>query len=319
MKVYRSIHAFQKTRIPNSVITFGSFDGVHLGHAFIFERMAEYARSINGETVVTTFHPHPRKVIYPNDRTLKLLTPIEEKIELLQKQPIDHLVIIPFSIEFSQMSPNEYIESFIERYYSPHTIMIGYDHRFGLNRSGDINTLLPYQEKGRFLVDEIPQKKVDDMKISSTLIRRAVSNCDITEANTMLGYPYTLKGRVVHGEKMGEKIGFRTANVALADDEKLIPGNGIYAVHVYVLQQQYQGMLYIGTNSTLMSGGELSVEVHIFDFEKDIYHEEITIELVAFVRDDATFNSVEELTEHIQADQRMTLKLLDEKNAKIQS
>lgn len=319
MKIYRSIQAFQKTRIAHPVITFGSFDGVHVGHAFIFERMADYARSIGGETVVTTFHPHPRKVIYPNDHTMKLLTPIDEKIALLRQHGIDHLVIIPFSIEFSQMSPNEYIESFIIRYYRPHTIMIGYDHRFGLNRSGDINTLLPYQDEGLFVVDELPQKKIEDMKISSTLIRRALANNEIREANKMLGYPYTLTGQIIHGDKMGGKLGFHTANVAMADEEKLIPGYGIYAVNVRVLQQEYQGMLYIGTKSTLPSGGAVSIEVHIFDFKKDIYHEEIVIELVAFVRKDATFASLEELTEHIQADQEMTLKILDGENAKIQS
>lgn len=319
MKIYRSIQAFQKTRITNPVITFGSFDGVHVGHVFIFERMADYARSIGGETVVTTFHPHPRKVIYPNDHTMKLLTPIDEKIELLRQHGIDHLVIIPFSIEFSQMSPNEYIESFIIRHYAPHTIMIGYDHRFGLNRSGDINTLLPYQDSGHFLVDELPQKKIENMKISSTLIRRALANNEIREANKMLGYPYTLTGQVIHGDKLGGKLGFHTANIAISDEEKLIPGNGIYAVNVRVLQQEHQGMLYIGTKSTLPSGGSVSIEVHIFDFKKDIYHEEIIIELVAFVRKDATFASLEELTEHIQADQEMTLKILDGENAKIQS
>src|SRR5690606_28108670 len=219
MNIYRSIEAFQKARIQKSVITFGSFDGVHLGHAFIFKRMAAYAQSSGGKTVVTTFHPHPRQVIYPDDRSMNLLTAIDEQIELLHKDYLDHLVIIPFSIEFSQMSPNEYIESFIERYYNPHTIMIGYDHRFGLNRSGDINTLLPYQEKGHFLVDELPQKKIDDMKISSTLIRKALANHEVEEANKMLGYPYTLTGRVIHGDKLGAKIGFRTANIQLSDEE----------------------------------------------------------------------------------------------------
>lgn len=319
MKIYRSIQAFQEAQIPNPVITFGSFDGVHLGHSFIFEKMAEYAHSIDGETVVTTFHPHPRKVIYPDDRSMKMLTPIDEKIALLKKQKIDHLVIIPFSIEFSQMSPNEYIESFIIRYFKPHSIIIGYDHRFGLNRSGDISTLIPYQEKGDFLVTKLPQKKIDALKISSTLIRKALETNDVEQANKMLGYTYSLKGHVIHGDKMGEKLGFRTANIAVDEDDKLIPGNGIYAVTVLVQHQTYQGMLYIGTKSTLPSGGEVSIEVHLFDFNKDIYHEEIAIGLIAFVRKDATFDSLEELSENIQADQEKTLKLLDGEKEKIQS
>src|SRR5690606_40181797 len=156
--------------------------------SFIFEKMSEYAHSINGETVVTTFHPHPRKVIYPDDRSMKMLTPIEEKIDLLKKQNIDHLVIIPFSIEFSQMSPNEYIESFIIRYFKPHTVMIGYDHRFGLNRSGDINSLLPYQEKGDFIVTKLPQKKIDNLKISSTLIRRDRKSTRLNSSHVKISY-----------------------------------------------------------------------------------------------------------------------------------
>ncbi len=319
MKIYRSIQAFQKVQISNPVITFGSFDGVHRGHAFIFEKMAEYARSINGETVVTTFHPHPRKVIYPNDRSMKLLTPIDEKIQLLEHQNIDHLVIIPFSIEFSQMSPEEYIESFIIRYYTPYTVMIVYDHRFGLNRAGDIDTLRTYQDQGSFLVTELPQKKIESMKISSTRIRRALENKEVAQANKLLVYPYTITGQVIHGEKMGGKIGFKTANVAVNDQDKLIPGNGIYAVISYVQGQKYQGMLYIGTKSTLPSGGDMSIEVHLFDFNKDIYHEEIVIEFVAFVRKDATFESLEELTENIQADQEKTLKILNGEKAKIQT
>ncbi len=319
MKIYRSIQAFRKEHIPHPVITFGSFDGVHRGHAFIFEKMAEYAQSINGETIVTTFHPHPRKVIYPNDKSMKLLTPIDEKIALLQKLNIDHLLIIPFSIEFSQMSPKEYIESFIIRYYKPHTVMIGYDHRFGLNRSGDINTLRMYQDEGEFLVTELPQKKIESMKISSTRIRQALNNKNVSEANKLLGYSYRLKGQVIHGKKIGGQIGFKTANIAINDPDKLIPGTGIYAAWVYVHGQKYQGMLYIGTKPSVPSDGEIAIEVHLFDFNKDIYHEEIIIELVAFVRKDATFESLEELTKNIQADQEKTLKILDGEKADIQS
>ncbi len=318
MRIYRSTQEFQKASIARPVITFGSFDGVHVGHCFIFEKMTEYAQSIGGETVVTTFHPHPRKVIYPDDRSMKLLTPIEEKIQRLKNQNIDHLVIIPFSIEFSQMSPDEYIESFIIRNYRPHTIMIGYDHRFGLNRAGDINTLIAYQEKGDFRVSELPQKKIDSLKISSTLIRRALENNRIREANKLLGYPYSLSGQVIHGDKMGAKLGFKTANLLVDDPEKLIPANGIYAVQARVLQEEYKGMLYIGTKPSVSPGERVSIEVHLFDFNQDIYHEEMTIDLIAFVRPDATFDSLEELTERIRSDQERTLKILDGEEAQIQ-
>src|SRR5699024_10970972 len=302
MKVHRSIQSFHEQSISNPVITFGSFDGVHLGHISILKQMHEIAENVSGQTVVTTFHPHPRKVIYPMDKSMKLLTTIDEKIELFRKSGIDHLVIIPFSIEFSQMLPEEYIESFIIRHYRPHSIIIGYDHRFGLNRAGDINTLKKFSVEGNYEVIEIEQKRIDSLKISSTAIRKALIQSDIEKANKLLGYRYQIRVKVIHGEKVGKKIGFRTANIEINDPDKLIPGEGIYAALVQYGNLQYKGMMYIGTKPTLRPEGELSVEVHLFDFNMDDYSEEIVVEFIDFIRKDATFDSLQELTDHMQSD-----------------
>src|SRR5690606_26071584 len=209
--------------------------------------------------------------------------------------------------------------SFIIRNYQPHTIMIGYDHRFGLNRAGNINTLITYQDKGHFKVFELPQKKIDALKISSTLIRRALENHQIRDACKMLGYPYRLSGQVIHGEKLGGKLGFKTANIQVDDAEKLIPANGIYAVLVRVRQEVYRGMLYIGTKPSVSTSDRVSIEVHLFDFNQDIYHEELDIELIAFIRNDATFDTLEELKHRIRSDQELTMELLDGEKAQIQS
>lgn len=310
MNVYRSIEELPQN-IKNPVITFGSFDGVHLGHSYVFNQMKTIAKEIGGETVVTTFHPHPRKVIYPSDTSLALITTIEEKIKLFGINHIDHLVIMPFSVEFSQITPQEYIETFIIKKFRPHTIVIGYDHRFGLNRKGDINTLKMYEKKGAFQVIEIPQKRVESMKISSTAIRKSIQNGNIGRANTLLGHHFKLSGTVIHGEKLGEKIGYKTANIEPLSREKLIPGEGIYAVFVNYDEYQYKGMLYIGTKPTIRANGQKSIEVHIFDFNEIVYGKEIEVEFIEFVRKDATFGSLEELREKINSDREESLKILD--------
>lgn len=312
MKIHRSIESLHRENISRPVITFGTFDGVHAGHTYIFDKMREIAQSIGGKMVVTTFHPHPRKVIYPNDKSLKLLTTIDEKIERLKHSGIDHMVIIPFSVEFSQMPPEEYIESFIIRHYRPHTIVIGYDHRFGLNRGGDIHTLRAFAEKGGYEVKEIAQKNIDSMKISSTKIREALRDCDVTKANTLLGYNYRLGGKVVHGEKVAGTLGFKTANIQVNDPDKLIPGEGIYAVFARYGELWYKGMMYIGTKPTLRPAeSTLSIEVHLFDFNRKVYEEKIEVEIIEFIRKDATFDDLQELRDHIKSDKEMSLKILE--------
>lgn len=318
MKIYKSI-ADLPSNIQNPIITFGSFDGVHLGHSFIFEKMAAIAQSQGGETIVTTFDPHPRKVIYPSDTSMSLITTTDEKIKLFESIHIDHLVILPFSIEFSQMSPAEYVENFIIKHYRPHTIVIGYDHRFGLNRSGNIDTLKTYAKSGNFSVIEIPQRKVDSMKISSTVIRQSIKNGDISKANLLLGHRYKLSGTVIHGEKLGKTIGYRTANLNPTSSEKLIPGAGIYAVLVNYDEFQYKGMLYIGNKPTIRENGSLSIEVHIIEFNEIVYGKLIEIEFIEFIREDATFESLTALKEQIDSDKQLSLKILNELNTATQS
>ena len=289
MKIHRDL-----TRLPkfkNTVVTIGSFDGLHTGHRKIIDHIKELALNVDGESVVVTFHPHPRQIVYPNDDTLQLLNSIDEKIDLFQQTEIDHLVIAPFSVEFSQISPQEYIEDFILTNFNPRYIVIGYDHKFGLNRQGDIHTLRKYENE-HLEVIEIEKQEIDNLAVSSTKIRTALSKGYITESNKLLGHPYILKGKVVHGQKLGNKIGYPTANIEPQIAAKLIPSEGIYAVQIDVGGIEYDGMLYIGTKPTVDKGLTQVIEVNIFDFNQTIYGQEITLKFIEYVREDQKFDDL---------------------------
>src|SRR5450432_2762223 len=224
----------------NAVITIGTFDGVHTGHLRIIHQLTKEAANINGESVIITFHPHPRMVIdvasqassRSNYEELKLLNTLPEKIELLQKQDIDHVVIVPFTIAFSEQSPEEYIKDFLVSKFHPHTIITGYDHHFGKNRQGNYKLLEFYQSEYNFKVNEIPEHVLHNVTISSTKIRHALEEGDINTANEYLGYSYFFEGKVIEGEKLGRTLGYPTANILITDNNKLVPGNGVYAVEV---------------------------------------------------------------------------------------
>ncbi len=297
--------------ISNGVITFGSFDGVHLGHAELIGQMQKMARSIDGVTVIVTFDPHPRQVIYPNDASLRLLSTKEEKILLFERLGIDHLVICPFSVEFSQMLADEYITEFISKKFNPRMIVIGYDHRFGLNRAGNINFLRSYEASCGFEVVEIEQQVVEQIKISSTQIRSYLQEGDISTANKLLGHPYLLRGKVVRGDQIGEQLGYPTANIEINHPLKLVPSEGIYASRILVDDRSYQGMLYIGTRPTLDAKGKRSIEVHIFDFDEDIYDRQITLEILKFIRADETFDDLHQLRQQLDRDQQEVLTYLN--------
>ena len=286
----------------NGVVTFGSFDGLHQGHAEVFQRMQDLAGSIGGETIVVTFDPHPRQVIYPNDRTLQLLSTREEKIHLMRRMGIDHLVICPFTVEFSQISADEYISKFILEKFAPHTVVIGYDHRFGLNRLGNIDYLRSHAAQNGFSVVEIEQQMIDQINISSTKIRNFIIDGEIQTANKLLGHAYVIGGTVVKGLQIGEKIGYPTANIHIQNPLKLIPPEGIYAATVLVEEREYEGMLYIGNRPTISSDGKQSVEVNLFDFEGDLYDQYILISVLKFIRSDATFGSLEALRDQLDVD-----------------
>lgn len=302
-------------RFQNAVITIGSFDGVHRGHQRIIQQINHLAKSIDGESIVITFHPHPRQVIYPKDDSLQLITSTEEKVRLLRQYDVDHVVIVPFTIEFSQQHADEYIQKFLIEKFQPRYIVIGYDHRFGLNRQGDLNYLQWYSEKADYEVIEIAKQEVDDISVSSTKIRNAVNQTDIRTANRLLGHPFPLSGKVVHGQKVGHKLGFPTANIQVKDRVKLIPPHGIYAVHVYHDEQRYGGMLYIGDRPSLADSGLRTIEVNIFDFEGNLYGEELYLEIVGFIRHDARFPDLEGLKKQLGKDRKSSRKLLEELEA----
>ena len=308
MRILKNLN--QLPAFQNAVVTIGSFDGVHRGHQRIIERLNALARKVGGESVVITFHPHPRQVIYPQDDTLKLLTTTDEKIFLLEKYGVDNVVIVPFTVEFSQISADEYIEKFLIEKFHPHSIVIGYDHRFGLNRQGDINYLRWYASKSNFEVIEIEQQEVDDIAVSSTKIRKALEDGRVSVGQKLLGHYYTLSGTVVHGQKIGASLGFPTANIEIPQNEKLIPPDGIYAVQVTYDGQRYGGMLYIGSRPTLKKYNNRTIEVNIFDFNQTIYGDEIKLELVDFIRYDTKFDDLEALKKQLSEDRKRSQLLL---------
>lgn len=318
MRVFNDLNHLPSFR--NAVITIGSFDGVHTGHQRIIEKVNALARQIDGESVVITFHPHPRQVIYPKDDTLKLLTTVEEKVSLLEKYGVDNVVIVPFTVEFSQLSADEYIEKFLIEKFHPKYIVIGYDHRFGLNRQGDINYLRWYGQKGGFEVMEIEKQEVDDIAVSSTKIRKALDEGLVGAAKKLLGHHYTLIGTVVHGQKIGSSLGFPTANIEIPQREKLIPPDGIYAVQVTHDGQRYGGMLYIGSRPTLRKYTNRTIEVNIFNFNQSIYDDEVKLELVEFIRHDSEFTDLEHLKKQLEQDRiKARLLLKEEASAKVET
>lgn len=311
MNVFRDLN--QLPEFKNAVITIGSFDGVHRGHQRIIEKINHLARSIEGESVVITFHPHPRLIVYPKDASLQLLCTTEEKIQLLEKYGVDNVVVVPFTVEFSQLSADEYIEKFLVDKFHPKYIVIGYDHRFGLNRQGDINYLRWYGSSDGYEVLEIARQEVDEIAVSSTKIRNALNNGEVKTAELLLGHPYTLTGKVVHGQKIGGPMGFPTANLELTEKEKLSPPDGIYAVVVRVRKLTYGGMLYIGKRPTLKGAQHRTIEVNIFDFEEDIYGDEVQLDLIGFIRFDQRFDSLEDLRNQLSVDRESALALLSKR------
>ncbi|SIO55289.1 bifunctional riboflavin kinase/FAD synthetase [Chitinophaga niabensis] len=299
MQVHRDLQQLPDFR--NAVITIGTFDGVHTGHQYILQQLQEAAEACHGETVIITFDPHPREVLAPQNKTVHLLTTLDEKIQLLEKWGIHHLVVVPFTKAFSELSATAYLEDFLISTFRPHTIIIGYDHRFGHNREGGLELLEAEQQKFGFQLLEIPQQVVHDLTVSSTKIRNSLQEGAILLANELLGYPYFINGKVVHGDKMGRQLGFPTANIALHDSRKLIPAQGVYAVNVTVAGKEWKGALNIGTRPTF-NGTELRIEVYILDFNEDIYGAEIHVSFIEFIRADKKFDAVDALVVQITDD-----------------
>lgn len=300
MKIYRSLNEFHQ--VNHAVVTTGTFDGVHFGHQKILARLKEIAAGIQGETVILTFFPHPRLVLFPEDNDLKLINTLQEKIYLLEQAGIDHLIIQPFTKEFSRLTSLEFIQQVLVGQIGTKKLVIGYDHHFGKNREGSFEHLKHYAPEYGFEVEEIPEQDVNDVAVSSTKIRNSLLEGDIRTANEYLGYPFRLSGTVVKGDQIGRTLGFPTANIHVPESYKLIPMDGIYAATLSLYGESLPGMMYIGTRPTI-EGMTRNIEMNIFDFDRDIYGEEITLELLSFVRGDIKFKSLEELQIRMKKDE----------------
>lgn len=299
MAIFR--HTDALPAFHNTVLTIGTFDGVHAGHMTILEEVIRHAREEGGESVLITFEPHPRKLLFP-DQPLKLLTPLEEKLQLITGAGIQHVVVAPFTKAFSLLSATEYIQQFLVHYFRPQSIIIGYDHHFGHDRTGNIDMLREYEQVFDFTVHEIPAHLIEQAAVSSTKIRRALEAGQVQDAAQMLGRLYSLSGVVVHGAKRGRTIGYPTANIQPADPEQLVPATGVYAVRVQHDDLWYGGMLNIGYNPTVTDEGKLHIEVNIFDFDKDVYGDTLKIDFVTRLRDELKFNSPDELVQALHKD-----------------
>lgn len=307
MKIYEGLEGF--TPVKNAVVTSGTFDGVHLGHQKILTRIRQIARAIQGETVLITFWPHPRLVLYPNEHNLRLLSTFEEKAKLLRQFGIDHLITIPFTQEFSQLSSEEFIRKVLIRAIETKKLVIGYDHRFGKNREGSFEYLQENSGEFGFDLEEISRQDVEEIAVSSTKIRKALESGDVKTAESCLGRPYELNGLVIKGQQIGRSIGFPTANIHIPNDYKLIPRDGVYAVEASVEGVLYKAMLNIGNRPTV-DGTKKTVEAHLFDFQGDLYNKLITVYFHEFLREERKFDSLEALKAQLGKDQQAAKSLL---------
>jgi riboflavin kinase / FMN adenylyltransferase len=307
MQIHRDINNLPEFK--NAVITIGTFDGVHLGHHQIINSLKKEAASVNGESVIITFHPHPRKVVSSVITGVRLINTLSERIELLQKTGIDHLVIVPFTDFFANQTAEEYIRDFLVEKFKPHTIIIGYDHRFGKNRSGDYKLMEEKSMVYNYKLKEIPEHILNAIKVSSSNIRNALLHSNIEDANNFLGYLFFFEGEVFHGDKIGREIGYPTANLKSTEEGKIALGDGIYAVYIEVEGKKYKGMMSIGFRPTV--NGKIRVtEVNIFDFAREIYGDTIRVSVKKYLRAEVKFNNLEELALQLHNDKEESLKCL---------
>lgn len=308
LKVYHGVENFVPPAFP--VITTGTFDGVHEGHMVILDRIKALAKERNGETVVVSFDPHPRSVIHPH-LEIKLIHTIDEKIDRLEKAGIDHFVIIPFTMEFSRTTSLEFVRDTLVNRLNAKLLVIGYDHQFGRNREGSVIELEEYASTYDFEIEQIEAQTFEDINISSTKIRKALNEGDFETANHFLGYDFMLTGKVTHGNKLGTSIGFPTANLDVNNQFKLIPSSGVYVVEVIVNGSCFGGMLNIGSKPTVNDTGQKTIEVNIFDFNKDIYSDTIQVNFKKRLRSEQKFDSIEELKKQLDVDKLHSLTILN--------
>ena len=307
MKIHHSISEFKN--VKKAIVTTGTFDGVHFGHRKIIQRLNKIAIQQGGESVLLTFYPHPRMVLFPDDHQLQLINSLDEKIELLKKVGVQHLIIHPFTKEFSRTKSLNFVRDVIVNQLHTHKLVIGYDHHFGRNREGTFEHLKEFAPVYGFEVEEIPAQLLDDVKVSSTKIRKALLNGQVDLAYQFLNYHYVLSGTVVKGNEVGRRINFPTANLFVDDKTKLIPKTGVYAVRVTIDNQVYGGMMNIGTNPTL-GHNKQSIEVHVFDFDQLIYDQKISVQFIRRMRDEVSFSNLESLKHQLEKDKQTAKELL---------
>lgn len=309
MQVHYDIEQLPPFR--KAVITIGTFDGVHMGHRQIIDKLKAEAAAINGETVIITFHPHPRKVVSSTILGIRLINTLEEKLLLLEEHHIDHVVVVPFTDAFANQPAEDYVKNFLIDKFHPHTIIIGYDHRFGRDRLGDYLLLEKKAIEFNYQLKEIPKHILENIAISSTNIREAILHNDTETANKLLGYEFFFSGVVVHGDKLGRQLGYPTANLKIGDEEKITPGNGIYAVYASLPgnDHRFKGMMSIGFRPTV-DGKKRVIEVNIFDFAEEIYGQILTVYVKKYLREEIKFNNLEELIKQIDQDKINSLESL---------
>lgn len=298
MTIYNNINEFNST--DNTILTIGTFDGVHLGHQKVLERLTNSAKENNLKSTVLTFFPHPRTILNPN-KPLKLINSVKERTELLNRSKVDNLIIHPFDKNFSELDPEKYVFEILVKKLKAKIILIGYDHKFGKNRTADITDLKIYGKKYGFKVIEIKAKEISNIAISSTKIRKAISEGNISTAKKYLGYDFSLSGKIVHGKSIGRTLGFPTANIEVKEEYKLLPKNGVYLIQSVINHNKYFGMMNIGIKPTIKESSK-TIEVNFFDFEGDLYDKNIEVNIKKFIRDEIKFDSLELLKSQILKD-----------------
>ena len=299
MRIYHSIEDFPSD--VNTIVTIGTFDGVHKGHQIIINRINEIAKKQALESVVLTFDPHPRHVIYPDDQELRLIHTLEEKIEALSKTGVQNLVLHKFTKEFSRTESVNFIRDFLVTKLNMKYMVVGFDHHFGKNRQGTFDNLIELSDVYGFKIEKIKPQNIGEITISSTKIRNAILEGDCKKANTYLSANFSITGKVVQGNKIGSSIGYPTANIEIENQWKILPKNGVYAVKILLKNQQYFGMLNLG-NRPSISDDSFAIEVHLFDFNATIYNEELKIEFIQRIRDEQQFSDLEKLKSQLKID-----------------